>query len=179
MVSLYFSPPTRSEKLGGWWIIPWTKALAAHLSSKPFKHKGKKMSMEFVALEAAMKTNAINKNPLPAFQIRFIIMGKLVIFNVDWLLWMMSVLQNAVTVYPSYNRQDRDDDIHGHDSPTVSVCCVVTLSSRVYDLLSAYHTVMKSWGPWTCSRVKFRRTPRPGATVISHVQSAELGYSSG
>lgn len=63
--------------------------------------------MEIVALEAAMETNVIHKNPLLAFQIQFIIMKKCVVCNVDWVLWMMSMPHDAVIIYTS-NRQDRE-----------------------------------------------------------------------
>lgn len=39
--------------------------------------------MEIVALEAAMEINVVHKNPLPAFQIQFILMEKCVVCNVD------------------------------------------------------------------------------------------------
>lgn len=79
--------------------------------------------MKIVALEAAMETNVIHQNPLPAFQIQFIIMKKFVLRNVDWLVWMMSMPCDVVIVYPS-NKQDRQD-IYGHDSTNRSELCPV------------------------------------------------------
>lgn len=64
--------------------------------------------MEIVALEAAMETNVIHKNPLPPFQIQFIIMKKFVVCNFDWLVWMMNMPHDAGIVYTS-NRQDREN----------------------------------------------------------------------
>lgn len=117
------SSTTRTQKLGGWWIIPWTKALAAHLSSKPVKQKGKKGHGN-CGIGSSYETNVIHKNPLRAFQIQFIIMKKFVVCNVDWLVWMMSMPHDAVIVYTS-NRQD----ISGHDSTNRSELCVMTMPS--------------------------------------------------
>lgn len=74
--------------------------------------------MEIVALEAAMEINVVHKNPLPAFQIQFILMEKSVVCNVDWLMWMMSMLHDTVIVYTREN-------ICGHDSTNRSELCAV------------------------------------------------------